>query len=425
MALQTGSQADLGYAVEEVYGVARKFGDGGTPAPAAYTAVRRKSAAGLNLTKDSYDSEEIRTDRMLIDSRHGVRRAGGDVETEMSPNSYDDFWIALLGAATLKANPANRGWTLGSGITASVTVSSAANVLTATTTTTVIKVGDRISITLAADTLNNGDYTVIGAATSGTTVLTLDRTPAGAAFSSDAILITVTGKKALVGAVANSFTLERAFLDIDRFQAYTGMRVNSAAVSLPPTGLATITWNFLGQNAGALTTFPVQAASSGTALDVAYTAGGTNSVLAAVNGVLAISDATNGARTLGVVTDLSFTVDNQLGGSEVVGKNFIPEILWGNTQMITGKVTVLFEDGALYNLFEGESEAALVFRMDGPSDQAAKFLQFTFPRCKFNTGSIGDAVATGLPVEMEFRALKPRSTDTYLNQSQIVVQTSV
>jgi hypothetical protein len=414
MPLQTGSQSDLGYRLETTYGV--------SPTGTLYKAVRRKSAAGLNLTKDSYDSEEVRPDRQLIDSRHGVRRAGGDVETEVSPNSYDDFLIALLGSAAVSG--ANNGWTLGSGVTYSgnvdFVVAGPLNILNLTGATD-FKTGDRITVGGAIASVsppNGGEYTIIGATASPNQALTVDRAVTSS-LADAGVTVTVTGKYAIVGSTPNSFTLERAFKDIDKYQAYKGMRVNSAAFSLPPTGLAMVTWNFLGQNATELTSAPIST------IEGDYTEVSPNSVLAAVNGVLAIKDAVNGSRTLGVVTELTFTVDNQLGGSEVVGRNFIPEILWGNTQMITGKVTVLFEDEKLYNLFEGESEASLVFRMDGPTDQAGKFLQFTFPRCKFNTGNIGDAVATGLPVEMEFRALKPRSSDTTLRQSQIVVQTSL
>lgn len=410
--IATGSQADLGYALESTYGV--------SPTGPAYKSVRRKSAAGLNLTKDTYDSEEVRSDRMLADSRHGVRRATGDVETEISPGSYDDFFIALLGSAAVSG--ANGGWTLGAGTSTVDSVTFAAaptNTITRATSfiTAGFRIGDRISIADSV-TANNGYATVIGISTNGL-VMTVDK-----ALATDvgAATITVYGKKALVGAVYNSFTLERAYRDltVPKFQSFTGMRVNSAAVSLPPTGLATITWNFLGKDASALE----DGSASGVANNVPYTASNTNAVLAAVNGVIAISDA-NGSRTLATVTELNFTVDNQLGGSEVVGQNVIPEALWGNTQMVTGKVTVLFEDEKMYNLFHDEGEASLMFRMDSPASLPGGFLSFTFPRCKFNSGAIGDAVATGLPVEMEFRALLPHSTSTAHNASQIVIQTNV
>ena len=414
--IATGSQADLGYMLEgaATYGQA--------PTGTRYKSVRRKSAAGLNLTKDTYDSEEVRSDRMLADSRHGVRRATGDVETEISPGSYDDFFLALLGSADIHG--ANGGWTLGAATetTDSVTFAAApANTITRATSfiTAGFRIGDRITIANSVSP-NNGDATIIGISSNGL-VLTVDR-----ALGNDTgtATITVKGKKALVGAVYNSFTLERAYMDLatPKYQYFTGMRVNSAAVSLPPTGLATITWNFLGKDASALGDTPI----SGQALvnGKPYTASNTNAVLAAVNGVIAISD-TNGSRTLATVTELNFTVDNQLGGSEVVGQNVIPEALWGNTQMVTGKVTVLFEDEKMYNLFHDEGEASLMFRMDSPPSLPGGFLSFTFPRCKFNSGAIGDAVATGLPVEMEFRALLPHAASTAHDASQIVIQTNV
>jgi hypothetical protein len=361
---------------------------------------------------------------MLADSRHGVRRATGDVETEISPGSYDDFFIALLGTAPVGTTAGNivAGWTLGAATTLTGTLTFAAaptNTITSATSfiTTGFRIGDRITVSGAAVTANNGNATVIGIASNGLS-MTVDK---ALAAGSGSATIVVAGKKAVVGAVYNSFTLERAYRDltVPKFQTFTGMRVNSAAVSLPPTGLATITWNFLGKDASALRDTTASGQGGGV-----YTASNSNAVLAAVNGVIAISD-TNGSRTLATVTELNFTVDNQLGGSEVVGQNVIPEALWGNTQMVTGKVTVLFEDEKMYNLFHDEGEAALMFRMDSPASLPGGFLSFTFPRCKFNSGAIGDAVATGLPVEMEFRPLRPHTTSTAQNQSQIVIQTNV
>jgi len=142
--------------------------------------------------------------------------------------------------------------------------------------------------------------------------------------------------------------------------------------------------------------------------DPNYTAAPTQSVMAAVSGALYLGEGLN-VDQLALVTDLSFTVDNQIAGSEVVGQDTVPFNLFGVSQSITGTLTVLFQDESLYNLFEQELEAMLIMRLDAPEDNNS--LMFTFPRCKFNSGNIGDAVAEGLPVEMEFRSLRPTSSD--------------
>src|SRR6187399_2576544 len=85
----SGPLADLGYTEEVSYGK--------VPVTPVLKTCRRKPGTTLALTKDSYASEEVRSDRMVSDSRHGIRRSGGDVVTEISPGSHADFMEALLG----------------------------------------------------------------------------------------------------------------------------------------------------------------------------------------------------------------------------------------------------------------------------------------------------------------------------------------
>lgn len=396
MSLATGSRASLGYVVETVPG---------TPETGvAFTTFRRKSAAGLGLTKESYDSEEVRSDRMLADSRHGVRRASGDVETELSDVSYSAFWAALLGRS---------GWidrsTVTTGAVSQIFAAAPTNTITKTGTSYAslgFYVGDRINI---IGGLNAGLTTIVGMSTDGLTI-TVDRDLLAQTTSAE---IVGHSSSVTTGSERVSFTMERAYDDIDQFQVFYGLRVNSCAVSMPPTGLATATWNFLGKDAWGLS---ATSASS----PFPYSAAETTSVLAAANGVLYL---TSGAtiRKLAVATEMNFTIDNQLDGAPVVGRNTLADVVWGNAQMVTGKLTVLFEDELLYDIFLNESEAQLLVRMDGADN--AEYLTFLFPRCKFNTGSIGDAVATGLPVEMEFRALLPRA-GTGVPQAQVAIACS-
>jgi hypothetical protein len=49
--------------------------------------VLRRVSSSLNLVKDSYQSEEIRTDRQITDFRHGLRRVEGSISGELSPRT--------------------------------------------------------------------------------------------------------------------------------------------------------------------------------------------------------------------------------------------------------------------------------------------------------------------------------------------------
>ena len=56
----------------------------------------RRVDASFNLTKDTYESSEIRTDLQTADMRHGVRRVAGTLNGELSPGSYSPYLAAIL-----------------------------------------------------------------------------------------------------------------------------------------------------------------------------------------------------------------------------------------------------------------------------------------------------------------------------------------
>lgn len=494
MALQSpqvaaGGLADLGIVEEVSYGE--------TPPNPQLKTFRRRSTS-LTLTKDAYASEEVRSDRMVSDSRHGIRRANGDIVVELSPGSHEEAWEALLGGVwTSPANVALSGAVGGKTIT--LAPSAADETITATLANT---------DWLASDFHEGATVTFSGTGVTAYdgenfTILSIDANAAIAVLVGppdfDYTIADVTlnaGTLALRGAyvamdtIYRSFTAERAFSDIGAFVVYNGLRFNSAAVDLPPTGIATATFGMLGKNAkpisgasidgaaeviltdatltsltfdagartitaaaGSFATAGIvpgdkllfdgvgldgmpqnrnarrviavnagvvtvaEAIASGTtsgAFTVTkvglpdYLAAPTEEVLVAVSGVLLV----NGA-PVGTVTAASINIDNQMAGSEVVGANVMPVQNWGNQSAMTGSLTVLFDRGGtgemLYNAFDEETDVSILLRMDN-SDRSS-FMAFSMPRVKINTGSIGDAAAEGLPVTVDYAALKPKTTD--------------
>lgn len=107
MAEASGSRQALKYVEETEYGV--------TPADPEFRHFRHNSNT-LNLTKDTFQSEELRSDRQIADFRHGARQAGGDVVSEMSAVSFDDMLEAALCGTwdgdVLKAGVVRRSFTL-------------------------------------------------------------------------------------------------------------------------------------------------------------------------------------------------------------------------------------------------------------------------------------------------------------------------
>jgi len=65
--------------------------------------ILRRVASTLAFTKDTYQSNEIRSDRQVADFRHGVRRVAGNVSGELSPLTYSDFFRASLRSSWVAA----------------------------------------------------------------------------------------------------------------------------------------------------------------------------------------------------------------------------------------------------------------------------------------------------------------------------------
>ena len=495
--IAAGGLADLGIQEEVCAG---QF-----PSVPAMKTFRRRSTT-LGLTKDSYNSEETRADRMVADSRHGIRRSGGDIVVEMSPGSHADAWEAELGGVW--QSPATTAMTTYN-VVLSVHPSYPNDKLTARATisgTTWVarnlRAGDTVVFLGSGDNNLNGTRVSIVAITAGN-VATVRLQPGAVPVLPKTInagTMEFMGARCEMGSVLRSFIFERAFTDIGSFITYRGMRFNSVAVDLPATGIATGTFNLMGKTADDITSGSFDGASevvldqagltsltfnaaagtitagagsfaaagivagnklifdgagldgmpqnknprtvidvSGATITVAeaiqsgttagnftvtrvglpdYASAPTDPVLVAVNGALMVDDA-----PAATVTGMNFSIDNQMGGSEVVGSNEIPAILFGNQCLITGSLTVLFDRGGVgakvYNAFNKEIDLSLLLRMD---DNRGGFLSFYFPRVKVNTGSIGDAAAEGLPVQVDFSAVKPNLASGH--RSQIIIQDS-
>lgn len=87
MVQSQGSRHSISYVPEVTFGVTP-----GTPS----MVELRNTGTTLAVQKDSFTSEEIRNDRQIVDMRHGVRRATGDVNFELSYGAFDDWLEAAL-----------------------------------------------------------------------------------------------------------------------------------------------------------------------------------------------------------------------------------------------------------------------------------------------------------------------------------------
>ena len=96
MPIASGINKIVSYKKETTFGV--------LPSASGAQTIRRVSSS-FNLAKETYQSEEIRTDYQLADFRHGVRSVEGDVSGELSAGTYSDFLASALARNWTAATP--------------------------------------------------------------------------------------------------------------------------------------------------------------------------------------------------------------------------------------------------------------------------------------------------------------------------------
>lgn len=402
MALATGVAKQIRYKVEATYGTAPGTSGG---------QLLRRVTSDLNLSKDTYESAEIRSDYQVSDFRHGVRRVGGNIKGELSPGTYKDFIAAAL----------RRDFAAVSALTGlSLTIAASGSNYTITRgsgsfLTDGVKVGDVIRIT--AGSVNaanlNKNALVLSLTATIATVYVLNGLSMTAEGPIASCTITVVGKKTYVptsGHTDKSYSIEHWFSDIAQSELHTGCKIGTVGINLPATGMAEIDLGVTGQNVTTATsayfTSPTAATSSG--------------VVAAVNGALVVDGS-----TVAICTGLSFNVDGGYTGEPVVGANTIPNVFPGRVK-VSGQFTAYFENATLRDAFINESVIALAVVMTTSSDAASDFIGFTFPRIKLGSSSKSDG-EQGIVQTFDFTALynSAGGSGTSSEQSTIVVQDSL
>lgn len=401
MPAASGVFKQLTYKVEATYGV--------VPAAASAQSLRRVSS-DLSLTKEVYQSAEIRVDQQMLDMRHGVRRVAGNLNGELSPGTYDDFMAAAL----------RRDFTNGVAITAlGLTIAGTGPTFTVTRAAGDflaggIKRGDvvRLSVgTLNAANINKNLLVSVVSAT----VLTV-RVLNGVAMVAEGPIsgctATVIGRKTfapVTGHTNQSFSIEHWFSDVPASEVHTGCQPTTIDLQLPPTGLATIAIGIVGQNV-------IAAASQYFTSPLAAT---TTGLTASVNGLILV----NGVAVANL-TGLSLQIQSARSGDPVLGSNTIPTQFPGRI-LVSGQATAYFEDAVLRDAFINETEMEIVVVLASDNTAAAKFIGVTLPRCKLGGASKSDGEA-GIVQTIPFTALLPITGGAGIANelSTIVVQDS-
>jgi hypothetical protein len=314
MTIANQVQATVVYAVESTFGTAPSAGTGSAK-------TLRRVTTSLAGNKDTYQSAEARPDLQIADMRHGTKRPGGGIEAELSNVAFDDFLEALL-----------RGtWTSGISTLAATYTTIAA----AVTTGVALQPGSIGTLTWAAsDPVAQGSVSAISFASLARLRSEqrgqLPHCQFGRRLQPHDLRDTVSGRGCGHGGHQHrsgrqeargrhgrrSFTMEQSYPDIDVTELFTGMRVGSGAIRMPPNGMCTISARLHGAE--------LLGARCGQRA-VLHCAGGsgTNGLFSGPSGALRV-----GGVEQGVITGLDINIDLGLDAPAVVGRCRAGYLLW-------------------------------------------------------------------------------------------------
>lgn len=381
------------------------MGTRATATDGKYYGFRPDTAGGLS--KESFESDSIRTDQQYGNPRQGLRSAAFTLSQELQIGGHN---MLLEGA--LRAAFAAGGSSAGSTDRA---IDVTARTITRTSGSFItdgFKVGDIIRAAGFADTDNNGVNLRLTAVTA--LVLTYaadDWLPAGMATEAAGASVTLStpGKKLQVPSSSHTkdyFTIEDWHGDINHSTVIDDARISQVAIDISPGAHATISFQFLGRDCeyGATEYFNTQ------------TAAPTGALLAGPEGLLRYAGADSA-----VVTGVQITIDEQAQVKGVVGANVSPDVFTSGVK-ISGSISSLFDGGAILTNFEDGSADNLFIYLFADTTAASEFLTIKIPRASIQ-GADKSNDGTAVSLSGSFAAGK-ETTSTTLENTTIVIHDS-
>lgn len=393
--MSDGSRHSIAISPETVYGVTNSN---------PVFAPLRGGKTTLGLTRDSFVSEENRSDRQISDQRGGAKKIGGDIPFELSYTSFDTVLEAVLcgtwGAAaktatTISAEAADNsyndsangfllaGFQVGDIVTVTGFTGNVANNIAAATVT---------AVTAAKLTIGGTDGDVIADDAAG-----------------ESVTIT-TGTKSQIlkaGVTRRSFTIERYFSDLTSgqypYHRYLGSEFSKMNLKISANAMITGSFGIVGREPELDT-----AIISGET----YSAATTTSPVDSFTGVLK-----EGGAVMAVATEITLDLDNKIEPLFVIGSDMtiLPSIGRSDAK---GSATFHFTDSAMMLKFINNTASSFEISMP---DAAGNVLKLKMPLVKYS-GSQADVSGEGpTMLVMPWQAILDPDTNTNIMFTRIPV----
>lgn len=366
----------------------------------------RRVTSTIDLSKETYKSNEILPSQQHRDMRHGVRSVTGTINGELSPGTYRGFMESVL-----RANAITSALVTSGGVTTVTAAVTSGNEGTFTRTTGAwVTDGFRVGMVVrfvwasGATTNNNRNFLITalslaGAASNIMTGVMLDDSPVVARATGTSTTCTAVSNSitaAIASHTKDYWTIEHNYTDITQVEYFTDCVIGQMNIKCPATGMVTVDFPIVGLDM-----------TTGTTAHFATTpaAASTTSILASVNGALYVA-----GNAVGTITSIDISVNGNvasMGG--VVGTNVAPDVQRGVLE-VTGSMSVFFQDATMRDYFINETEVSIVVAFTTSNSSTAEFITITMPRVKVG-GATKDDGQKGLIMTMPFTALE-NTTDT-------------
>ena len=349
MALADSNRVDLYISEETLWGE--------TPSTPAMTQLRYTGET-LAYSKQSGQSEVIRSDRMRDAILELGYSAGGDIKFELAYGSFDTLLSGLFGAAW--STPVNISSSAIAATALTDKFSGAAGMFDTVT------VGQWIKVAGFYESANNGIFRVTAKAVGGGDI-TVDTSLADEGAGE---AVTFKGSYLRNGIVEKSYLIEKRFTDITQYIYFDGMRVGGMSLNIAAKQIINGSFTFSGKE-GVASASSVAGSSTAASAAVPLSASANVGTITRNNVALATP-----------LKSITLNVNNNPRAKDRIGSKAAAGIGLGFFE-VTGTVEAYFEDLVLYNLLIGHTVLSLSWRC---TDSAGNVVVFTIPSLYFMEG---------------------------------------
>lgn len=356
----------------------------------------RNTGTTLQLSKDTFQSEEIRSDRQIRDFRHGNKRVEGDVSFELSSGAFDRLLEAVMqgtwASDVLKAGTTPRSFSVGRLFEDIGQMLLFDGVMV-----------NSMSLSVPLNAMVTGSFGLVGqSGASPSHVMWVQ--PGGTLEEDDVFTLSDKDGNVLVTATADAdpTVAEIVAALVAAWNASTNpicVKYTAADVTthMTLTADAAGTWHEI-----------VPTTTGGAATETMIvthtpirpqTAAAANEPFDSFTGTIK-----EGGSDIGTVTGIELSIENTIDAAHVLMNDEAIQMVSGRSN-VTGSVTVHLEDASLINKFVDETESLIEFELEDPD---ANKLTFLLPKIKYGAaeGPVSDEgpVIVTLPFQAVYDA---------------------